>query len=237
MRKLLVFLLVVGVLLVAADRVAAYEAGQLLSQRLASAYQLGQQPTVQVQGVPFLTQWSRGKYQEIDVQVPSVTSSNLSVENLSAQLHTVTTASFATSSADVAGATVGQVNVQGMVPLSSVPVPKGFQVSPQGNQLKISGTAGGGGLSAPITALVNVGAQDGKLQLTVDQVDVPNSLSALGLASQVKAQVNQQLHDAAASFQLPMGVHLDTVGVTGTGLQVSASAAGVQVPGTRTVIG
>lgn len=237
MRKLIVFLLVVGVLLVAADRVAAYEASQMLSQRLASAYQFSQQPTVQVQGTPFLTQWSSGKYQEIDVQVPSVTANNISVQDLSAQLHAVTTASFATSEADVAGATVGQVNVQGTVPFSSVPVPQGFQVSPQGNQLKVSGTASAAGFSAPITAIVNVGVQDGKLQLTVDQVDVPNEVSALGLASQVKAQVNQQLGSVASSFQLPMGVHLDSAAVTGSGLQVAASATGVQVPGTRTVIG
>lgn len=237
MRKLLVLLLVVGALLVAGDRVAAYEAGQVLSQRLASAYQFSEQPTVQVQGIPFLTQWSSGKYQEIDLQVPSVTTSNVSVDNLSAQLHAVTTASFATSSADVAGATVGQVRVRGVVPFSSVPVPKGFQVAPQGNQLKLSGTASGGGLSAPITATVNVAAQDGKLQLTVDQVQLPGTLGALGLSGQVKAQINQQLQAAASSFQLPMGVRLDSVSVTGDGLRVSASASGVQVPGTRSLVG
>lgn len=230
MRKLLVFLLVVAAVLVAADRVAAYEAGQVLSQRLASAYQFSEQPAVQVQGIPFLTQWSSGKYQEIDVQVPSVTTSNVSVDNLSAQLHAVTTASFATSSADVAGATVGQVRVQGVVPYSSVPVPKGFKVAPEGNQLKLSGTASGGGVSAPIAATVNVAAQDGKLQLTVDQVQLPGPL---GLSGQVKAQINQQLQAAASSFQLPMGVRLDSVSVTGDGLRVSASASGVQVPGTR----
>jgi LmeA-like phospholipid-binding len=237
MRKLFVFLLVVAALLVAADRVAAYEAGQVLSQRLASAYQFSEQPTVQVQGIPFLTQWSSGKYQEIDVQAPSVTTGSVSVDNLSAQLHAVTTASFATSSADVAGATVGQVRVQGVVPYSSVPVPKGFQVAPEGNQLKLSGTASGGGVSAPITATVNVAAQDGKLQLTVDQVQLPGTLGALGLSGQVKAQINQQLQAAASSFQLPMGVRLDSASVTGDGLRVSASASGVQVPGTRSLVG
>ncbi|MBO0684991.1 MAG: DUF2993 domain-containing protein [Candidatus Dormibacteraeota bacterium] len=237
MRKLFVFVVVVGALLVAADRVASYEAGQMISQQLAAAYQFSQQPTVQVQGVPFLTQWSSGKYQEIDVQVPTVTTSNVSVDNLSAQLHAVTTSSFVTKSADLAGATVGQVNVQGVIPFSSVPVPQGFQVSAQGNQLKVSGTASSGGFSAPVTATVNVGAQDGKLQLTVDQVDLPGSLSALGLASQVKAQVNQQLQSAASSFQLPMGVRLESAAVTGDGLQVSAGARGVQVPGTRSLFG
>lgn len=237
MRKLIVLLLVVGGMLVAADRLAAHEAGHVLSQRLASAYQFNQQPSVQVRGIPFLTQWSSGQYQEIDIEVPSVTASNVSVNNLSAQLHTVTTAHFATSSADVAGATAQQVNVTGVVPFSSVPVPKGFQVAAQGNQLKVTGTVSSGGFSAPIGAVVNVGVQNRELQLTVDHVQLPNSLSGLGLAIPVTAQLNQQLRAAASSFRLPMGVRLDSVSVIGDGLQISASASGIQVPGTRPMVG
>jgi DUF2993 family protein len=230
MRKLIVFLLVLGALLVVADRVAAYEADQVLSQRLASAYQFGQQPQVQVQGIPFLTQWSSGRYQEIDVHVPSMTAHRVSVNDLTAQLRTVTTAAFATSSADVSGATVGQVNLQGVVPYDSLPVPSGFQLAPQGNQLKVSGTATSQGISVPITAIVNVGVQNGALRLTTAQVDVPVSVSRLGLGPQVTAQVNQQLAATASALQLPMGVHLDAVAVTDGGLQVAASASQVQVP-------
>ena len=64
---------------------------------------------------------------------------------------------------------------------------------------------------------------------------VPGDLEVLtlGLSGRVKAQINQQLRAEASSFQLPMGVRLDSVSVTGAGLQVSASASGVQVPATR----
>src|SRR5947208_3331644 len=112
--RLLVLLAVVIGLLVAADRAAAWAAGQMVADRLARAYQLDRPPEVQAQGIPFLTQWSSGRYQEVDVELPTFTTNKVSVTNLSAQLHDVSTAAFATSSADVAGATIGEVDAQGL---------------------------------------------------------------------------------------------------------------------------
>ena len=226
MKKLLVFLIVVSALLVAADRAAAWEAGQVLADRLARTYQLDQPPDVQVQGIPFLTQWSSGQYQEVDVRAPTVTSNKVSITNLSAQLHTVTTASFATSSADLAGATVREVDVQGLFPYSSLPLPQGFQVAPQGNQLRLTGSISVRGVSVPVSATVNVSVRNGSLQLTTDQLNVPSAFTRLGLG----ALVNQQLQAATGALQLPLGAHLDAVSVTPNGLQASASATQVQLP-------
>jgi len=225
-KKLLVFLILVSALLVAADRAAAWEAGQVLADRLARTYQLDQPPDVQVQGIPFLTQWSSGQYQEVDVRAPTVTSNKVSITNLSAQLHTVTTASFATSSADLAGATVREVDVQGLLPYASLPLPQGLQVAPQGNQLRLSGSISVRGVSVPVSATVNVSVRNGSLLLTTDQLNVPAAFSRLGLA----AIVNQQLQAASAAFQLPLGAHLNAVSVQPTGLQASASATQVQLP-------
>jgi hypothetical protein len=225
-KKLLVFLIVVSALLVAADRAAAWEAGQVLADRLARAYQFDQPPDVQVQGIPFLTQWSSGQYQEVDVRAPTVTYNKVSITNLSAQLHTVTTAAFATSSADLAGATVREVDVQALLPYASLTLPQGLQVAPQGNQLRLTGSISVRGVSVPVSATVTVGVRNGSLQLTTAQLNVPSAFTRLGLAS----LVDQQLQAATAAFQLPLGAHLDAVSVTPTGLQASASATQVQLP-------
>jgi hypothetical protein len=225
-RRLFLFVIVVAGLLAAADRVAAWAAGQLVADRLARAYQLDRAPQVQVQGIPFLTQWSSGRYQEVDVQLPDVTTNRVTVTNLSAQLHTVTTTGFATSSADLAGATIGQVDVQGVVPYASIPLPPGFQATPQGSQLRLSGSISAAGVSVPLTATVSVSVQNGVLQLTADQVNVPGAFSRLGLA----AVLNQELSAARTALQLPVGARLDAVSVTPSGLQISASATQVQMP-------
>jgi LmeA-like phospholipid-binding len=226
-RKLLVFLIVVAALVVAADRTAAWAAGQVVGDRLARAYQLDRPPDVQVQGIPFLTQWSSGRYQEVDVRLPTVTTNRVSITNLSAQLHTVSTTAFATSSADLAGATIGEVDAQGVIPYSSIPLPQGFQVTPRGNQLQLSGSISASGVSVPVSAAVSVSVQNGSVQLAADQVTVPPAFSRLGLAS----VVNQQLRNSRTALQLPLGAHLDAVSVTANGLQVSASASQVRMPG------
>ena len=227
MKKLLLFLIVVSALVVAADRAAAWEAGQVLADRLARAYQFDQPPDVQVQGTPFLTQWSSGQYQEVDVRATGLTTSRVSITNVSAQLHAVTTAAFATSSADLAGATVREVDVQGLLPYASLSLPQGLQVAPQGNQLRLSGSISAAGVSVPVSAIVSVSVQNGRLQLTAGQLNVPSAFARLGVAS----LVNRQLQAASTALQLPMGAHLDTAAVTPTGLQVSASATQVQLPG------
>ena len=202
-------MIVVAGLLVAADRLAAWGAGQLVADRLARAYQLGRAPQVQVQGVPFLTQWSSGRYQEVDVQLPNIT-----------------TRAFATSSADVAGATIGEVDVQGVVPYAGIPLPPGLRVTPQGNQLQLSGSISAAGASVPISATVSVGVQNGRLQLTADRVNGAVGLRALA----VTAELNQQLKGASVALQLPVGARLNAVSVTQGGLGVSASASQVQMP-------
>jgi hypothetical protein len=218
--KLLLFLIVVAGILVGTDRLAAWAAGQLVADRIARAYQLGQPPEVEVRGVPFLTQWSSGRYEEIDVHLPPVTANRVTVNNLSAQLHGVSARPFATSSADVASATIGEVDAQGVVPYSSIPVPPGFQLRPEGDRLQLSGSISAAGISVPLTATVAVSVQDGVLQLTADQVSVPELAPAL----------NQRLRDARRGLQLPLGARLDSIVVTPGGLQVSASARQVRMP-------
>src|SRR5215469_9488874 len=131
-KQLAVFVLIVAALAVGADRIAGWEAGQVLADKLASTYNLDQKPTVQVQGVPFLTQWSSGQYEEIDAQLPAATADQVRITDISAPLHDIRTAAFVTSSADISGATVGTASVQGMVPYSNLPLPQGFQASAAG---------------------------------------------------------------------------------------------------------
>jgi hypothetical protein len=217
---------VVAGLLVAADRVAAWAAGQVLAQSLVSAYQLDQRPDVQVQGVPFLTQWSSGRYQEVDVRTPHVTAQNVTVSDVSAQLHDVSTAPFATSPSAVAGATVGEVDAQGVVPYRVLPLPPGLQLTPQGDRLQLSGSYSVGPVTVPVAATVGVTVRNGSLKLVPEQVSVPSQYSRFGIASRIE----QLIGSVSVTPPLPMGGRLQGASVTPAGLRVSATASQVALP-------
>jgi hypothetical protein len=225
-KQLLVLLLIVAALAVGADRVAAWEAGQVLSNKLASTYHLDQEPSVQVQGFPFLTQWASGQYEEIDAQLPAATADQVRITDISVQLHDIRTAAYVTSSEDISGATVGTAGVQGMVPYSNLPLPQGFQVSAAGDRLHLTGSVRVSSLSIPVTATVRVGVQNGQLTLTAESVDVSNSIAQ----NTVAAIVRQQLEATSLLRSLPFGVQLQAVTVTQSGLQIAAVGHNLQMP-------
>jgi hypothetical protein len=225
-KQLFVVVLIVAGLAVGADRAAAWEAGQVLSNRLASTYHLDQKPTVQVQGVPFLTQWGSGQYEEIDAQLPAATADQVRITDISAQLHDIRTAAYVTSSADISGATVGTADVQGMVPYGNLPLPQGFQASAAGDRLRLTGSVRAGSLSIPVTATVRVGVQNGQLALTAESVDVSNPIAQNTVATIVR----QQVEATRPLRSLPFGVQLQAVTVTPSGLQIAAVGHNLQMP-------
>jgi hypothetical protein len=71
----IVLLIIVGGILVVADRIAASYAerviGDRVAQQVANQKATSDKPTVKVEGVPFLTQVLAGKYQEIKIGLPN----------------------------------------------------------------------------------------------------------------------------------------------------------------------
>jgi LmeA-like phospholipid-binding len=222
-KKLLIALVLVAALLAGADRLAASQAEQRTATHLVASYGLVQEPTVTIQGFPFLNQWTTGSYQEIDLQAASVPAGQVRIVNLVAQMHDVTIPPFATSASAVAGGTVGRVGLNGTVPFDSLSLPSGFQVSAgqDTSHVRLTGTFSTFGTSASIDTQIRVGVQDGRLVFAADD---PN------LSPIFRNLIDRQLQSASSSAQLPMGVHLDQVQVAATGLQFSASAQNVRLP-------
>ena len=75
MRKLLIGVIILAVLLVAADRIAVAVAENQISDRLTSAYGLAGKPGVTITGFPFFTQVVAGDYRQIDVSASQVPAS------------------------------------------------------------------------------------------------------------------------------------------------------------------
>ena len=86
MRKLLIGVIILAVLLVAADRISVAVAENQISDRLTSAYGLAGKPGVTIAGFPFLTQVVAGDYPQIDVSANQVSAGGAELHDLNVRL-------------------------------------------------------------------------------------------------------------------------------------------------------
>lgn len=87
MRGLLITLFVVLVLLVGADRAAAYVADRGVAQAVQTSAELDETPTVNIHGFPLLTQALRGRYELVDGTATNLKSEDgLTIDELKLKL-------------------------------------------------------------------------------------------------------------------------------------------------------
>lgn len=223
MRKLLIAVIVIVVLLVAADRVAAVVADRQIASRVASSYHLPSKPSVSVQGFPFLTQVASGNYHEIDLSIGQVSSNGVQVDNLVAHLMGVHAPVRDLVGGNSSGVTAAQVAGTGTVPLSSVQsrVPRGVQLSQDGGALRMSGTVSYLGVSVPVSAVAALGASPSGITVTPTRISLGSGVNAPTSA------VSGQFRFTIPVTGLPLHLSVTSVSVTPAGVQVSVSATNV----------
>jgi hypothetical protein len=223
MRKLLIAVIVIVVLLVAADRVAAVVADRQLAGRVATSYHLPSKPSVSVQGFPFLTQVASGNYHEIDLSIGQVTSNGVQVNGLRAQLMGVHAPARDLLGGNSSSITAAQVTGTGTVPLSSVQsrVPQGVQISQDGGGLRMSGTVSYLGVSVPVSAVASLGVSPSGITVTPTRISLGSGINAPASA------ISGQFRFVIPVSGLPLHLSVTSVSVTPGGVQVSASAANV----------
>jgi LmeA-like phospholipid-binding len=222
-RKVLVGLVVLVVLVVIADRVGAAVANRKLAGQVRTELALQEDPTVRVQGIPFLTQALGGRYKDVRVQIPDYDSGPLQNIVVDARLQGV-------------HAPLGDV-LNGR--LTSVPVDKitgdltisyddlarasgisGLHIVRNGDALKLTGsvTILGRQLDATATGRVEVDGSDLKITAegaAVDGVELPQT--AIDLA-------NRALSFAISPRSLPLALRITDVRTADDALLVSAES-------------
>ena len=224
---LLVVLVLLAAGLVVADRVGASYASSLVSQQLTSQLRLSQNPKVEITGVPFLTQWASGNYQEIDIAIPSLTAQNITVDNVNATVKDVRTKPFLTSGSDLGSAKAGSVDLHGLVPFSALPLPSGFTASASGSQLKVTGNVSVFGNSVPVTAIENVSLQGSTIAFNPTNVQA----NAGGVQVDVSGTVAKQLALSVNVSGLPFGVEVTGIAVDPSGLLATGQGQNVSLAG------
>jgi hypothetical protein len=227
-RRLLVFLVVLLLLLVLADRGAAVLAGGALGEQIRSTEHLDQAPDVSFAGFPFLTQAIQGTYQQVDARLTEVHGGQgLTVQDLDVTLHGVHV-----GLADVISGALDQVTVDSTEAIGTITF-AGLQEAadrrlPSGSgglRMEAAGpdrVAFSGGYPTTLGTIklagqIQIQAVDGKLQLTV----LADSLN--GVPAGVRDDIRSLLQRAVVMPALPLGLRVDSVSVTDAGIRLKAS--------------
>jgi len=223
MRKLLIGVIILAVLLVAADRISVAVAENQISDRLTSAYGLVGKPGVTITGFPFLTQVATGDYQQIDVSANQVSASGAVLHDLNVRLtgvHATVSQILGNGSSMV---TADRAAGSAMLGFGTVDhrLPSGFRAHPDGKNLSVSGTLAIGGARIPVSAIVALGVSGSGISVTPVHVSVP------GVAT-LPTAYSSQLHVTVPLSSLPLHLRLTSVQVTPGGLRIGAAARHVQ---------
>ena len=224
MRKLLIGVIILAVLLVAADRITLAVAENQISNRLTSAYGLAGKPGVTITGFPFFTQVVAGDYRQIDVSASQVPAGGAVLHHLNVRLtgvHATVSQVLGNGSSMV---TADRAAGSAMVGFGTVDhrLPSGFRLRPDGKNLRVSGRLDVGGARIPVSATVALGVSGSGISVTPVHVSVP------GVASLPSAAYSSQLHVVVPLSALPLHLRLTSVLVTPDGLRISAAARHVQ---------
>ncbi|MFC6897505.1 DUF2993 domain-containing protein [Nonomuraea dietziae] len=162
MRKLIIFLIVLIIVLVAVDRVAVAGVQRDIATRIAASSDLSGTPTVTIEGIPFLTQAIAGRYSEVRFDLGTLTYNTVKVDNLRGAAYDVT-APLADVVQNRAQITAGRVHVQGTLSRSTVDkfAPRGVKIGGSGDRLTASGEVDLGVTKVKFDAEMRVEVVDG----------------------------------------------------------------------------
>ncbi|GAA4560565.1 LmeA family phospholipid-binding protein [Planotetraspora kaengkrachanensis] len=222
MRKLVVTLIVLAVLLAIADRVAVAGVQREIAKQVAAKYDLTTPPTVEIKGIPFLTQALLGRYDEIAVAIGPMTVEDVKLSKIDATL-TGVTAPLGDLIQDPSKTDIRAENVTGavVIPWETIAdrAPNGIKIDGAGDAVRVSGTIKALGRSVPVTADMKIAVVSGAVRLTPVGVKVAGGLSVPNPERFISFTVPVK--------DLPLGLKITGVKTTPVGLAVEGSASDV----------
>jgi DUF2993 family protein len=227
---MLVAVVLIALVLVVVDRVAARVVAQRVATRIRTSQNLPATPSVAITGFPFLTQVIGGRYKAVSVTARDVRREDLQLSRVQVTLH-----GLRLPLRDLTNGTVRQIPVhQGTAAVSvsyedlnSYLMPRHLSVAPDGAALRVTGrlqlpVVGQVSLSAPL----RIATDGGGLTLVPEMV---HSLAG-ALPASVRSVAVDLLTVRLPLRDLPFGVRLDSAHVGSEGIVVEASASDITLP-------
>ena len=242
---LLVFVLIVGVLLVAADRIGASAAESMIADQAAKEMQARnisspQRPDVSVGGFPFLTQVLAGRYDKVTIKVDQPQTDKVKLEKLTlvaapvhAPLKALTSHQGQVTADVVTGtATMSWKEVTKLLEVAGAPGvdPSSVQVNVVDDKLKLRIPLVAAGTRVTVTADGNIQVADGKVRVKLTNVGTEGAK----LPPLVTAVVNSAAQNVVLTVKIPAMPYKLTIKKVETnpdGIVATASADNVRLAG------
>jgi hypothetical protein len=222
-------LLLVALLLVGVDRLAAYAASRIVADRLKTSEHLTTTPQVTIRGFPFLTQVFDGRLREVDVTAHDVDRGGLRFVTVSAELTGVRLDLSRLLHGHLGAVPVQSGRAQASVSYADLDryaavrgLPVAFHAA--GTRLAVTGRLTVLGQTVAASADAAVGVAGGALTIRY----VPGGSGAQAPVADLLSRVLAYRIDTG---RLPFGFRLRSVRVGQTGLALAATATGIDVAG------
>lgn len=232
MRKfLVVFLILLAVLVVAADVGARSFAQNTLAERLAQQMEMSEQPDVSIEGWAFLPQVISGTYTEVNIKADSATMGGVTVEKIEA-----TASDVEAPLSDLMNeptVTAGRVDGSFVVPYAyfNPYLPEGMTISTENGEPRISGE-----LAFPELGLSTSVSTGGEFTVDGDTLYVtPIDIEVGDVPFDVDSVVTNMLTFSAQVPELPFGLTATDMEATSSGLKITGTGKDVPLMGSEAV--
>jgi LmeA-like phospholipid-binding len=225
-RKLLITLIVLAVLLVGADFVARYIAKDQIGEAVAQRLSLTAEPTVSIEGFPFLTQAIGGRYDAITIWLPAQSLGPVGGVTAGVELDDVRLPLSDAIGGRFTTLTIAQAFAEVRIPADSLGAALGlsdFKLSEGTNSLQFSATATVLGQRVPIAASINMELSGSELRLRNGNV----SGAGVTLPPEVTGLLGTVVNVALPLGGLPFSVDRASARTDGTALIVDATVSNV----------
>ncbi|MCT9934753.1 DUF2993 domain-containing protein [Planotetraspora sp. A-T 1434] len=223
MRKLVVFLILLAILFAVVDRVAVVGVQREIARQIEAKYDLAEPPSVQVKGIPFLTQAISGRYEEIAIGMGPMTREGVKMSKIDATLYGVS-APLSDLLKNAEKTRISAERVTGTIVISretlSARAPRGIRVEGDGGDtLKVSGNLTVLGRTVPVTADMKLEVVQGGVRLTPASVKIAGGFSVPSPERLITFTVPVK--------NLPLNLKITSVKSTPQGLAVEGTATDV----------
>lgn len=228
LRITLIVFVVLGVLFVAADRLAVYMAESEAAEKIKSSQGLTSTPDVSINGFPFLTQVAGKELDEVEIGMDGLTTDagggrTVRITKLDAKLHHVRiSSSFSSATADSASGSA-HISYADLSTAAGQGITVGYAGADESGRgrVKITGQLLGFNLSAYSTVTIVNGDT-----IKLHAESVPGSK-----VPQWEQKVRQRTDMERKIDGLPTGMKLDKVETDTSGINVSVAGKNVELAG------
>ncbi len=222
MKTLLISLVLLALVLVVADRVAVTVAQGAIASQVAASGELSGEPTVSIDGFPFLTQALTGHYSSIEFHADGV-ADNQGVAQFDATLTDVRLPLSAVLSGSIDSVPVGSLDARVVLTYAELQrrvANRRLTLSAAGDLLRVTGSVTVLGRTLSASALSSLSVSGGDVRVTAQRFEV----GARPADAVLTAALGKRLDFAVRVGKLPYGLALTSATAVPSGIEATAVA-------------